>query len=277
MKKAILIAAMVLLVGLLTGCGTSYNTEESTVFVNKNGTVISTDVETFEDGLYDEAGLKRFVETAVSDYTKKHEPDSVTIRELTCESGKAMLILEYASVADYSAFTGIELFTGSVAETLAAGYRFEGDFACIEDGIPKACDPQDFMDATGYRVVVIKANTNVTVEGKIQYASVDHVALNSKNSVEISRYNHLLADYAQMASESEEESEKGTQENGSSSSGEQSAISANDGSVGEDELETEEADTEVVFIFDDEEEEQDSVDELPEKEFGDVYTYIIYK
>lgn len=277
MKKAILIAVMVLLVGLLTGCGTSYNTEESTVFVNKNGTVISTDVETFPDGLYDEAGLQRFVETAVLDYTKKHEPDSVTVRELICKNGKATLILEYASVADYSAFTGIELFTGSVAETLAAGYRFEGDFARIEDGIPKACNPQDFMDATGYRVVVIKANTNVTVEGRIQYASVDHVALNSKNSVEISRYNHLLADYAQLASESEEESELGTQEDGSSLSSEQSAISANDGSVGEDELETEEEDTEVVFIFDDEEEEQDSADELPEKEFDDVYTYIIYK
>ncbi len=46
MKKFAAIAMMLIMcVGLLAGCGSSYAADESTVFVLKNGQIVSTDVE----------------------------------------------------------------------------------------------------------------------------------------------------------------------------------------------------------------------------------------
>ena len=46
MKKVGQIVLVLLLsVGMFTGCGTSYKADESTVFVLKDGKIVSTDVE----------------------------------------------------------------------------------------------------------------------------------------------------------------------------------------------------------------------------------------
>ena len=47
-RKTAIIFSMILSLSLLAGCGKKLEVEESTVYVDKNGSVISVDIESFE-------------------------------------------------------------------------------------------------------------------------------------------------------------------------------------------------------------------------------------
>jgi hypothetical protein len=264
MKRVITtILALVLCLGILTGCGTSYVTEESTVFVQKNGKVVSTDVESFSSS-YDEEELKTYVETMISEYTQQYGEDTVKLKDVTVADGTATLILEYASPEDYSRFNGIELFVGSIAEALAAGYDFDVDFAAVSGDTPVESNSSVFIDQDGYKVVIIKTNTNVNVSGNICYVSQENVSLVDKKTISIREGNRLFDGAAEPeATEAVEETT-------------QSAMveMTDEGSISEDEILTgEDEDTEIVFDFGEEETYVSS----ESSSYSDIYTYIIYK
>lgn len=268
MKKFTAILLMlVLCVGLLTGCGASYDAEESTVFVLKDGKIVSTDVESFDEDTYDEEKLKTYVEEAIAEYVEENGEDTVKLKELTVKEGKATLILEYADAGHYTRFNGIELFSGSMAEALAAGYTFDVDFASVDDGKAAECDRSEFYENDDYKVAIIKANTNVKIKGTIYFVSSANVALVDKSTISIKPGNSLLS-----AAVESTESEDVTETIDGEEVGATETDAVDDGSVGEDELLTgEEESTEIVFDFGEEETEE------TDSEFSSVYTYIIYK
>lgn len=266
MKKFLSFAlAMVLCVGILSGCGTNYNAEESTVYVRKNGKIVSTDVEEFDTSAYDESALKAYIDEAIDSYTSENGSGRVKLQSLKVEDNKATLIIEYASADDYTNFNGVQLFTGTLAEALAAGYTFDGDFASISDGRATACDVSEFKNQDGFKVCIIKANTNLNVTGDIKYASVENVSLVDKKTVAIAAGNNLLGQ-AVASTES-------TTENATESVEEVTTESIDDGSISEDELlEVGEEEQEIDFGFDDD----SSADETTDT-YTNVYTYVIYK
>lgn len=170
----------------LAGCGQSdLKADTNTVYVEKNGAVLSMDVEAFDQEYYDEAELKEFVDSEVADYNGQHGEKSVEVKDLSVEDGTAKLKLAYRTVDDYTAFTGVELYQGKVVQAMAAGYDFDVDFAAVdEDGVHGVLG-SEITDQGDLKVVIIKANTNVQVDGKILYVSCDNVTLTGKNSVSI--------------------------------------------------------------------------------------------
>ena len=53
MKKILSLAlTMIICVGVLFGCGANYDAEKSTVYVQKKGKIVSTDVEEFDSAVY---------------------------------------------------------------------------------------------------------------------------------------------------------------------------------------------------------------------------------
>ena len=52
----------ILCAGMLSGCGTDYDTADSTVFAFKDGSIVSTDVEKFDTGTYDKDDLEKYVD-----------------------------------------------------------------------------------------------------------------------------------------------------------------------------------------------------------------------
>ena len=63
MKRLVCTVCSVLLcVGLLSGCGTSLEGEESVVYVGKKGVIESLDVESLDQSYYDETELKSYVD-----------------------------------------------------------------------------------------------------------------------------------------------------------------------------------------------------------------------
>jgi hypothetical protein len=186
------------------------------------------------------------VEEAISDYTEEHGSGTVKLKDLSFADGVATLSIEYASVSDYSEFNGIEMFTGSIAEALAAGYSFDGEYYDFSDGNQSLCDASAFLDTDGYKVVIIKANTDVHVNGKVKFASVQNVSMVDKSTIAISNANNSADDV--LAEDTESTGETETEEAVDAMSTE--TVGSDEGSIDDDDFVLEEeTETEVVFEF----------------------------
>lgn len=265
MKKTIsLLISVAVMAGLLAGCGTDYYTADSTVFVSKKGRVVSTDVEQFDTSTYKVNDLQEYVDQSIDTYNDKND-GSVKLKKLTVEDGKASLTIKYDSAEEYTGFNGIELFAGTIAEALAAGYDFKVNFAAIDDGKAKACDTSEFMDDDGYKVVVYKGSSNIHVDGKILYASIKDVKLVDEKTVSIGTGYNLLTS-GQSSTESVTEQINGTEADATE---DVEGTENSDGSVSDDDiLNSVQEETEVTFDFDSEEDTSEAVSYI---------TYIIYK
>lgn len=153
-KLGQIVLVFLLSVGMFTGCGTSYKADESTVFVLKDGKIVSTDVENFDEKTYDKDGLKEYVKNEIDTYNEKNGKGSVSLKKLDTGEKKATLTIAYRTAEDYQKFNDMELYTGSVAEALATGYSFDGSFASVKNGKIKACESSAFLDDSSYKVVV---------------------------------------------------------------------------------------------------------------------------
>jgi hypothetical protein len=268
MKKIKVIAlAVILCIGLLYGCGDSYAADESTVFIRKDGSVVSTDVEEFDENTYDTDSLKSYVNDAIDSYNGEYGNNSVKLKKLTVKDGKATLTIQYASAADYQRFNDIELYTGSVTEALAAGYSFDDTFASVKDGQITLCeDASEFLNDASYKVVIIRSNTNVQVKGSIAYVSAANTNYVDDKTISIKEGTSILSSES-VSDDTESATEViSTQED--------TQAQETSGSVSEDELlEVGEESTEMVFDFgSDDSESTDDTSELSQ-----IYTYIIYK
>ena len=187
MKRLVCTVCSVLLcVGLLSGCGTSLEGEESVVYVGKKGVIESLDVESLDQSYYDETELKSYVDAEVKDYTAEHGKNAVEVESLKVEDGVAKLKMKYKTPEDYTAFNGIELYQGKVVASLAAGYVYDGEFARVEEGkVVGAATKQDIYSEDDLKVAIIRANTDVKVDGEICYVSCQNVKLTGTDSVSI--------------------------------------------------------------------------------------------
>lgn len=93
---------------------------------------MSTDVENFDEKTYDKDGLKEYVKNEIDTYNEKNGKGSVSLKKLDTGEKKATLTIAYRTAEDYQKFNDMELYTGSVAEALAAGYSFDGSFASVK-------------------------------------------------------------------------------------------------------------------------------------------------
>lgn len=178
--------SLILCVGMLAGCGTSVSSDDDLVYVDKKGKVTSIDVEDLDASYYDEDELNSFVKDEIDQYTAENGKGTVSLKDLKVEDGKAKLTMEYKTPEDYAAFNGIELYQGKIVKALAAGYDFKADFVSVEDGVEqKAATTKEIYATENLKVVIIKANTNVQVDGDICYVSKENVTLTGNNSVSI--------------------------------------------------------------------------------------------
>lgn len=248
---------------ILVGCGRSYDADTSTVYILKKGKIVSTDVDNFSEENYDKKEFETFVKETIKAYTDENGKNTVKLDNLSIADNTATLTLQYASAEDYSRFSGIDLFTGSLTEALTAGYDFDVGFVDVDSG--DECDTSKVLDDSSLNVAIIKGNVNLEVSGDIVYYSQENVKLTGDRTVTIS------PDIDQSDTETVEEHMDGTE--GVIT---EADSTEDDGSVDDDEMLTGTESTEVVFDFD---ENYNSVeaDVQNNREISDIYTYIIYK
>jgi len=170
---------------MLVGCG-PVDSESNLIFISKKGQVQTVDVEEFDKSYYNEADFKAFAQEAIDVYNKSHEVDAITLSEFSVEEGIAKLKMEYKSVADFSNFNEITVYQGSVASAVSEGYLFDVDFSKVEKGeVTGSATRADILAEEGLSVIIIKANTDVQVDGNICYVSTANVTVIAKDTVAI--------------------------------------------------------------------------------------------
>lgn len=246
----VLILVIILAVFVFGSCATDYEkAETNTVYVLKNGKIISTDVEAFDEKIYDKAEFKSYVKDVIDTYNSEIGKKAVKQKSFEINDSKATLVLEYADADVYEKVNSIELFTGTINEAQEAGYEFDCEFAKLADGKAVTATSEEFMKNEDYKVVILKSNTKVVVPGEICYVSTENTAKLEEDWILIEDGSVLLAEEIVV------DTEFGTEAEGA------------DGSISEEELVAEE---DIVFDFGKEEKNNNS-------QFSDVLTYIIYK
>ena len=180
-----LVLTVCLLSGMLAGCD-SFDSDKTIISVGKKGTVTTIDVEDFDKAYYSEEGFKVYAQTAVDTYNMSHEVDAVTLAEFSVTEDVAKLKMEFKSTKDYTGFNGIPLYQGTVVDAVADGYKFDVDFLTVEKGqVTGNAKKADVMADGDLNIVIIQANTDVKVAGKILYVSKENVTVTAKDTVSI--------------------------------------------------------------------------------------------
>lgn len=181
-KTGMLVLCLILIFGV-TGCGSTFDTEESAVYVKGNGTVLEASIEEFSADYYDEKELESFIDDSISAYEADHEKGSVKKVKLEVKDETATLFLKYKSGEDFAAFHGEEFFAGTVAEAMAAGYTLDGTYISADDTATAVTSSE--LEGN-LKTVIMKERMGVKVKGTICYVS-NNVWVESKDTVTPSR------------------------------------------------------------------------------------------
>ena len=247
----VVILAIILGVFVFGSCGIDYTeTDTNTVFVLKDGRIVSTDIEEFNEATYDKDKLQAYVKDVIDTYNKENGKDSLKQKSYAVVENVATLVLEYANTDIYESVNGVELFNGTMEDAKKAGYDFDATYAKLVDGKAITATADEFLNSADYKVVVIKSNTKVVIPGEVCFVSTKNVSKVGEDFVLIKENCELLAEDVEF------NTEFGTEAEGS------------DGSIGEGEVEG--GDGEIIFDFGDEPNEESS-------QYSEVLTYIIYK
>lgn len=200
MKKAVCFGlTAVFCMGMLSGCGNKMKVERSTVYVEKKGQIVSVDVGKLDKDYYDATELEEYITDRVAEYTGTNG-DVVEKEDFETADGVAKLQLKYDSYEDYAKLNGIEFYTGTVVTAMAEGYDFDTEFiaASAEDGkAGEALDEstesgavytvskQEALEDDGNKVVIIKANVDVKVDGTVLYVSSQDTQVTGRDTVSI--------------------------------------------------------------------------------------------
>lgn len=189
MRKSRVTLAAVLTAALLTGCqglmggSAEFSPEVSSVYVEKDGAVLSALVEEFEDqAQYDQESFQAFLEETVSRFNEERgtggsEQPSVTLRSCSLENGRAQAVFEYGGADDLLAFareTGDDsvaaeqLAVFTVADGLSRGEVIGTSFY-KPDG--SAVANETVTKQSGAMAVAVTGSVRLQTEGKILYVT----------------------------------------------------------------------------------------------------------
>lgn len=205
MRKARMLAAAVLVMGLLGGCG-KFSPEETAISIGKDGAITAAVIDTLEESYYSSEELTKDVESSVIEYNNTAGENTVEIEKFEIKDGNVELFMKYASYKDYQEFNNIDFYVGDITNGYnEAGFRFETTFKEVENGevTREGIEKEEIYAGKNYPMMVFHEDMEVTVPGKILYIS-SNLILTGKTSAK------MTSD--EQTEESETESQKATEE-----------------------------------------------------------------
>ncbi len=183
-KRAARLAGL-LLFAFLAGCGKPLEADCNTVYIQKDGEVVSLAVEKLDKDYYDEEELKSYVEEKISAYQAENGEDTVEIDEFSVEDGTAKLRIDYDGYESYQKVNGVTLFSGTIPQALAEGYDFDAEFTEIKDGAAAGTVDKKSIVEMDDKVVILSEKVDVKVDGEVLYMSSEYTALKDEDTVSI--------------------------------------------------------------------------------------------
>lgn len=177
--------------GMTTACGTSFEADESTVYITKEGNVIGADIEDFNEEYYDEEELKAYITESIESYVASNGDGSLELDRFEIESSEedgvtAQLYLNYATYIDYALFNDVTMFAGTVAQARQEGYAFDQELQKAEEGeTAESASAEELLEDEEMKVVVIGDETVVRVDGEIMAVSSGNAEVSGKNTARV--------------------------------------------------------------------------------------------
>lgn len=267
-KKIIAISILVLMLGLCTGCGKKYEAKKSTLFIESDGGVVSKDIEAFDTHEYSKSKFEKYVNSRIDSYNDQVDSKAIKLKELEFKNDMVSLTLSYKSYKDYSKFNNIELFVGSISDAIAEGYSMDTNFVKVEDNKPVSkVSCNKILENNSDKIVIIKANTRIKIDGSIKYTSAKDVNLISDDTVDMKENTNLLDELSNRKSAAKKAQLKKTKK--VKAIKKKNSVNA-DGSVDEKDLEVGKVKKkETNFVF--------KEDKLStSSQISDVFSYVIF-
>lgn len=171
--------------GLMTGCGKSLEADRDTVYVQKKGTIISAAIADFDKDYYQEEELKNYVDDRIQAYQSTHGQKSIQIDDFSVEEGIAKLFIKYAGYEDYQEFNDVTLFSGTVPQALAAGYKFDTEFSeIVDEKVTGNIENTKIMELDA-KIIILSEKVDVKVDGTVQYVSSKYTTIKAEDTVSI--------------------------------------------------------------------------------------------
>jgi len=172
MRRIKSLLTLALCVVIFGGCSMSYSAEENSVYVNKDGEIVSAMVESFDKDYYDAEELQEMLEQSVVEYNAENGKGSIEVESCKVDSGKIKVVVDYATWADYANFNNVQFFAGSMEDLQGKNYGKNVSFVSRDGSAAVSFDQID----TAYRVILLEEKVVVQTSGKIEYVS-DNVTI----------------------------------------------------------------------------------------------------
>ena len=170
MKKTAVISLLTAIL-CLAGCNSIEDAKETTVTIDKNGSVVQLVKEDFPSDQYDGEELTETVNQQLSEYNLDAGAENIILKSSEIAENKVTMLLEYVEDDDYRKFNNIDFYAGDVSTAVDEGYGFDGKFYTSQKKdvrigtIPDVC-----MDD---KVIIIKEPLTVQVPGELLYVSAN--------------------------------------------------------------------------------------------------------
>lgn len=180
---AVIVGAVCLVTGVF-----EKRAKKSTLTLNADGSVVCEEVTSFDSERYDKAEWKKYAREQIDSYNKENGKDSVKLERAAVKDGTAYMRVRYKTAADYGAFTGYEIFSGTIKEAQEAGYSFSDSFAQVKD--KKKGDSiaaSDVVADNGQEVLILRENITVKVDGELLYLSEESTKVEGSDTLSIAQ------------------------------------------------------------------------------------------
>ena len=184
MKRGYLIAIIMMLL-LLSGCGIkshSYNPDESSIFLSKDGTIMSALVQEIDTKAKSE-DLENFANTEIEDFNSLNAQNQVKLEFAGIRRNTAKLMFSYSSfecMKEFGKFTQDNSFDfkSAVVYKLSDIDVSSMDSVNIPEGV------------NGKYIAIIDGKAKVYVDGKITYVSNNMEF--SGNTAKVDGFNYII-------------------------------------------------------------------------------------
>ena len=147
----------------------------------KNGSLIETITEDFDEELYNQDELKEMAEGEFAQYNEEAGEERLELEEINFEDGKAALSVKYASDEDYTAFNGEEIVFRKIEDVSST--RFTEAVIGVKNSETVASGEIGNLKGT---VIIMNIDADIKTPKAIKYASAG-VKVTGKRTAEVEK------------------------------------------------------------------------------------------
>lgn len=183
MKKCFctLLCTLTLVTLLLTGCNSSFDPSVTSLYIQKDGTLISAVVESFEKDYYSFSEFESMIKKEVDNHNNMFSEPAIDIERLELEDDTLYLLLQFDNADAYEQYSEEYCFLGTIDEALDEGLPFDMLF---KDAESTEFTTTEVTEKKDNHVVIVQSEGFIQLESTIKYVS-NNVEIISEHMAEV--------------------------------------------------------------------------------------------